>query len=246
MLLTYLHLSFSPIAIWLMQGGLSFFLLSMFLLCSFHALSLLLLLTIFYPFLLWCFLFCNLWHSLLCYCYFMKSCFHWLFVVSLSLCFHQQEFTCFIVATELFALHYFPLLLFMRCKVFLSLLTFDVSSMFLEFILFVVAILWKTIFTRALLLFYWHFASIDRNSLASLSLTFLYFVFFPYCCSRGKRFVSYFCALHVYFLFVSFTFFIVICSCLFFFLLQFCYFLLFVCFLGVTNGVLVSNSISKV
>jgi hypothetical protein len=54
-------------------------------------------------------------------------------------------------------------------------LAFDLSSMFFEFTLFVVAISWRTIFTKTLLLFHWHFASIDKNSFASLSLTFLYF-----------------------------------------------------------------------
>jgi hypothetical protein len=41
--------------------------------------------------------------------------------------------------------------------------------------------------------------------------------FFPYCCSRGKRFVSHFCAFNVFSLLFAFTFFVVICSCLSFF-----------------------------
>jgi hypothetical protein len=88
-------------------------------------------------------------------------------------------------------------------------LAFDLSSMFFEFILFVVAISWRTIFTKTLLLFHWHFASIDKNSLASLSLTFLYFFFPPIVVQEVK---------YLFLIFVPLMFFLNFLHSLFLFL----------------------------
>lgn len=84
------------------------------------------LLTTFFPFLLQCFLFCNSWFFFLhCY-YFMKKYFHQCFVVLLMFCFYQQKLTCFTIAIELLAFHYFSLLLlFTRWKKILSYFCFQ-------------------------------------------------------------------------------------------------------------------------
>ncbi len=189
----------------------------MFLICSSHALSLLLLFTIFTPFLLWCILFCNLWHSLICYCYFMKNCFigYLLFHYHFA-SINKNSLTSLLPPSSLhfilFPYYYsrgarsfylFWPLICLLC----SLNSFFLLLLFCE----------EQSSLELCLLFHWHFASIDRNSLFSLSMTSLYFYLFLYCCSRGKRFVSHFCAFNVSSLLFAFIFFVVICSCLFFF-----------------------------
>ncbi len=116
MWLTSFHFSFSHIAIWVMQGGLSFF-------C------------------LWCFLFALHMHFLY-YCY-----------------------------SQFSLLSSFGASFFTTCGIHFS----------------AIVISWR-IFFIGYLLFHYHFASINKNSLASLlPPSSLHFILFPYYYSRGAR-----------------------------------------------------------
>jgi hypothetical protein len=113
---------FFPITTWKVQSCFSFFYFQCF---SFALCMQFVLLLLLFPFLLQCFLFCNSWCFFFHCWYFMTIYFHHYFVVSLMSFFYQWELTCFTDATKLFPFHYFFLLLFPRCKIFLSFFCFQ-------------------------------------------------------------------------------------------------------------------------